>query len=190
MGSTRLHWALAVIVLYALIGVASLSAPEAVLRAAAKEGAIEQVSHALLVVAIAVWSSRVRIRPRWPAVAIAVVLAVVLGEEFDWGALDGGTSPGGANLHTAWSGAAYVLFAAPWLAWYALPFAPAGFRARVGSHAPGRDESLAAAIVAVVALVSSLAPIEWERALDEIDETILYILVLASGLRPRGSGGS
>jgi hypothetical protein len=182
---------LVVAAIYAAIAGAAWIAPQAVLGAAAKEGAIEVVSHAVLAGGIAAWALRSRVRPRWPAVAMALVLAVVLGEELDWGAhlgvpaiADALTRAGGApNLHNAWLGASYLLFAAPFCAWFSVPFVPERWRARLQPHVPSRGEAFAFGLIAAVAIASMLVPAAWEGALDEIDETLLYGLVAASAFR-------
>jgi hypothetical protein len=118
-----------VVGLYVVVGLAAALAPEALLATAAKEGAIEQLSHVVLALAIVAWASRARVRPRWPAVTAASLLAITLAEELDWGADFGLTSiaslldelVGAPNLHNAAHGSAYVLFAVPWALWAALP---------------------------------------------------------------------
>ena len=177
--------------LYAVVCLAIAIAPEALLAAAAKEGAIEQLSHVVLAFAIVAWASRARARPRWPALTAASLLVITLAEELDWGAELGIAAiasalderVGSPNLHNAAHGAAYALFAIPWALWAALPWAPERWRAAVEPHVPSRATSLALGVVALASALALLAAQPWERALDEVNEAILYIAILAAARR-------
>jgi hypothetical protein len=180
-----------VVCLYAVVGLGIAIAPEALLAAAAKEGAIEQVSHVVLALGIVAWATRARLRPRWPAVTAAALLAITLAEELDWGAELGLAAiasalddrVGAPNLHNAAHGAAYALFAVPWALWAALPWAPERWRAAVEPHVPSRATSRALGIVALASGLALLAAQPWERALDEVNEAILYMALLGAALR-------
>ena len=191
--ASRLRWAGLVAAVYVAIGVAAVLAPATVLDAAAKEGPIESLSHAVLAGGIAAWAVRARVRPRWPALAVAILLALTLAEELDWGAHLGHDAfarvlvdrTGAPNLHNALGGTAYVLFALPWAAFWLAPFAPERWRVALGDHLPARSATFAAVVVAGASLLSSLAAAPWERALEEIHETIHYVLVAVAAFRPR-----
>ena len=180
-----------VVCLYAVVALTSVMAPEALLAVAAKEGAIEQLSHVVLAFAIVAWAARARTRPRWPAVTAACLLAITLAEELDWGAELGlaaiatalEATVGATNLHNAAHGGAYVLFAVPWALWAALPWAPERWRAAVTPHDPSRATALALAVVALASAFALLAAQPWERALDEVNEAILYMALLGAALR-------
>jgi len=185
-----LGWPLrSVLLVYAATLALAIAAPDALLGFAAKEGPLEQGSHVVLAAAVVAWLVRVRQPPRWAPLVLALALAVVLAEETDWGALVADNAltsafarlTGRPRLH---ADASYLLFAIPWLAWLAASLAPT-WRMRLGPHAASRDEVVAAGLVAVATLGSVLLPIEWERALEEISETIFYALLFASAVRRR-----
>jgi hypothetical protein len=167
-----------VIGVYAAAAVAAVIAPEHALRVAAKEGLLEALSHAVLLVGIVAWAVRARIAPRAVPILAAVVLAVVLAEELDWGGLFGVTLvaevTGLENFHNSWGGASYLLFAVPFAVFFALPFT------RLARHGPDRGHTFAFAVVMIVAAASALADPVWERALDELNETLAYGLAATS----------
>ena len=140
---------------YALAAVVAAVAPASALQIAEKEGLLEHLSHAVLLVGIVAWMIRARTPPRAVAIAVAVTLTVVLAEELDWGGLFGATAvadvTGLPNFHNSWGGASYLVFAVPFAAFFALPLT------RFADHGPSRGHSLAFAVVAVAAVGSTLA---------------------------------
>ncbi|MEM6994831.1 MAG: hypothetical protein AAF721_30230, partial [Myxococcota bacterium] len=118
---------------FVVFAIAMVCWPRATATLAAKEGPLEHVSHAVLALAVAAAAFRAATGGergaggRWPHVGVTLWLFVVLGEELDWGrvyGVDALATPlaslvGRPDLHNAWSGASYLLFAIPvvWLAW-------------------------------------------------------------------------
>lgn len=167
------------------LAVAAL-APEWLHSFAAKEGPLELGSHALLLAAVIAYLVRARRAPRWLPLGVALAAAVVLGEELDWGGVLGLRGESGVpNIHNAWSGASYLLFAVPWVLLYGAAFTPEHWelRRRCGEHLPPRDHAGAFVLIAVVGAATVSPGLgAWEAVLDEVTETLLYALVLASGL--------
>lgn len=164
----------------------AVAAPASLRWVAAKEGPLELLSHAVLLAGVVVYLVRARRAPRWIPLLIALWAGVVLGEELDWGAVLGvGPASEGANLHNAWGGASYLLFALPWLLLYSAALAPPswGLPKRWSGQLPPRDHAGAFVLIAVVA-AATVSPglADWESSLDEVGETLLYALLLASGL--------
>jgi hypothetical protein len=168
-------------------------APDALRGVLRKEGALEWMSHALLVVDVLVFALA-SYRHRSAAVAaLAGFTMLVLAEELDWGAelgVRGIERPlralsGDGNLHNRWSGHSYLLFAAPVFAYFALalPRVSTYARRHLGVATPSRTEGLAfLSMIGVVVLLAVLMP-SWEGERDELIETILYALMLAIGIR-------
>lgn len=154
---------------------------------AAKEGSLEAAGEALLVAAVlgwlwAAWEARGDARrfERRMCTGLAITCALVLGEELDWfGALKAVT--GHPNLHNAWKGASYVLFALP----VALLVGVVGWRRGVEpGRLPDRRDAVALALLAAASLGGSLAWPAWERELDEVVELLLYAGLAWISLRP------
>jgi hypothetical protein len=164
----------AVLALVASCGVAAVLAPAWLLEVSAKEGMVEVVSQAILLVAAAGWAV-VRGRESRRALLIALACLVVLGEELDWGL----RGPGSGNLHNSVGGASYLLFALPWVWLYgaSLGLLP---RAR---WVPPRPDGIAFAVVVAVAGSSLVMSSAWEQAVDELSELMLYVLLAVGGLR-------
>lgn len=178
-------------------GVATVVAPARLQQLAAKEGAIEGVSHVVLAVALVAWLARAvqaRRLPsvRWGLFAMVLYCAVVLAEELDWGAAVGidfvadrlRAATGRPDLHNAWGGESYVAFGLPLLAvaaagWWGWP------GARGPWPGPDRGDVQALALVVVTSLAVTLLAPGWERAFDEVAELALYLVLLAM-TRSRG----
>ncbi len=179
-----------------LVAVGITAFPERSLDLAAKEGTVEQWSHAVLLVAVVAWASRIREPPRGLAVGITLAIGVVGLEEIDWGAQWGVSgvadllvaAVGQPNLHNLGGGASYLLFAGPWLLLYALATRWGRLRrwaARWEPHLPARTDAMAFGVLVLISGSSVLLPAHWEAALDELTELGLYGLI-ALGAR-RGS---
>lgn len=172
-------WVVSAGVCAAVVGLAS---PSLLLRSAAKEAAVEAVSHGVLVFAAASWVL-VRIRGGRGALWIAAACLVIFLEEVDWGAHLGfpglGAALGLSNLHNSLGGASYLLFALPWVWLYG--------RALRGASRPDwippRADGVAFGLIVAVAAVSVATELQWQRALDELSELMLYGLIVISGLR-------
>lgn len=175
--------------------------PELARAVAAKEGPLEHASHALLAGALLAWSiaaararGDARRRERRRALLLALYVLVVLGEELDWGAVYGIEAlasevralGGRANLHNAWSGASYVLFALPALV---LVGGEGWRRPRARDRGPSRGDAIGLGVLAVSAVGGSLGWPQWEPELDEVVETLLYLSLLWMAVRPVRRGG-
>jgi hypothetical protein len=143
---------------------------------ARKEGPIEIVGHVVLALAAVAWATIAvaRARARRPCAAhgaLTCFLALVLLEELELS----------LDLHNAWRGHAWLLFAAA----AAVPFLAvglgAGARERLGANAPRRRDVVA--FVAIGAVAVGTTGGAWERPAEEIAELALYLLWLAIGSR-------
>lgn len=163
---------------------------------AAKEGPLEHLGHGVLVLAALAWVwaavRRRRVRAeRWVCIGLALTCGLVLGEELDWGAVYGlnGLSDvvravaGRGNLHNAWSGASYLLFA----------LLPVGLVGVVGwrrGDAPGRlprrRDALGLVLLGLLSVVATLVWEAGEEMVDEVGETLLYLSLGWMGVRPVG----
>ena len=176
----------------AVFGALALVHPTTAAALAAKEGPLEQLGHWLLVLALFGWLGAVwhiRGRERWLCAVLALACAVMLGEELDWGGVLGWTpladavrdAVGHRNLHNAWKGGSYVLFAIP----LAVIVGVMGWRR---GDAPGplprRSDAIGLALLAAASLLGALARPQWEPRLDEVMETLLYAGLAVIALRP------
>lgn len=207
-GDARIGWSgpalvIAGCVIFVLL---TVLAPEPLRAWTAKEGALEHVSHGLLAVAVVLLWVRA-CRPvampggRAAVCALALAFTLVLAEELDWGAVIGVHAiadrlqawTGRRNLHNAWHGGSYVLFAAPVLAIVALGLSRsrAGARARPrmpGWLGPGPSDAVGLLVVGAASLLLTLVLAPWEPQFDEVAETFAYGLVLHAAVRrPDGS---
>lgn len=174
---------------------AAVLVPETTRWVFQKEGLSEHVSHLVLVAGIVGFVrhgalSRRTDRSPWIAWTMAAFLFVVLLEEIDWGAiygvneiaqtvLVGSDRP---NLHNAWRGLSYNLFALPLLAFFVAPIA----RDRLARHAhvlPTRSDQIEFGVLAVAAPVLGLVSGSFEPVVDEMLELAMYSRVTATGLR-------
>lgn len=171
----------------------------------AKEGPLEHMSHVVLaigVVALWVRACRPVAMPggRAAVCGLALAFTVVLAEELDWGAVIGVHAiadrlhawTGRRNLHNAWHGGSYVLFAAPVLAIVALGLSrggPARARPRMpGWLGPGPSDAVGLLVVGAASLLLTLALAAWEPQFDEVAELFAYGLVVRATTRgPRES---
>jgi hypothetical protein len=163
---------------------------------AAKEGPLEQVGHAVLVVAIGGWlvaawraTGDGRRRERWVCLAFVLMCGLVLAEELDWGGVYGVGPLGAAlhaatghpNLHNAWRGASYVVFAI-------LPLVLVGVegwrRGDLPGRLPRRPDALGLLGLGACSLLGTLGWPAWEPELDEVVETLLYVGLAWISLRP------
>ncbi|EDM80090.1 hypothetical protein PPSIR1_20724 [Plesiocystis pacifica SIR-1] len=162
-------------------------APELGLRLLAKEGAVEQASHAVLVVAILAYAV-VALRSRRPlALSLCAFLAVVLLEELDWGAIYAAKDvssafqarTGDVNFHNRWGGHSYLLFVLPVPLYGLLPFYPARLREplerALGPAAPDRDAAAALLAGAGLMLLGLAVMSQREQQLDELNELVVYL---------------
>jgi hypothetical protein len=176
-------------------------APELAAALSTKEGPLEHLGHGLLLLAGLGWL-RATLRARGDdrrserrlCAALALACVVILGEELDWGGVYGFTTladvvhgaSGRANLHNAWHGASYVVFAA-------LPLLLVGVvgwrRGDAPGRLPGRRDAIALAILGVASLAGSLVWPTWEPRLDEVVETLLYVGLMWLALRPVAASG-
>ncbi|MDC3960141.1 hypothetical protein [Polyangium jinanense] len=195
---------------YLLFMVMTFVAPGFTREFAAKEGPLEHVQHVLLVAGIGAWivAAFRAAKGRGWALAIAIFLMFVLGEELNWGEVVGITAVsdplrraiGRTNVHNYWWGMSYHLFALPLLALFGAGFfahfAPkrsssgwlGAWRAAFGDLIPTRDQTMAAGLVAVCTVVFGLALSAFESELDEVKETVVYVLLLGVGAGRRGGG--
>jgi hypothetical protein len=156
---------------------------------AAKEGSLEAAGEALLVAAVvgwlfAAWEARGDARRFERCVCIGLLLtcAIVLGEELDWGGALKAVI-GRPNLHNAWEGASYMLFALP----VVLLVGVVGWRrGDAPGRLPARRDAVGLALLGAASLGGSLAWPAWELALDEAAETLLYAGLAWISLRPVG----
>lgn len=179
-----------------LFAAAASVAPEALRSWCTKEGLVEELSHGLLIVAILLWIAGVIRGPRRGSMAAgALFVAVLLGEEVDWGAvwgLKGGLRAisGEVNLHNAWAGTSYLLFGLPllWLYGPALFAGAEGGSAstRFGGRGPSTDEAQAFVLVALGATLAPFVGQTWEPELDEFAELLLYVVLLSTAARIAG----
>jgi hypothetical protein len=92
---------------------------------------------------------------------------------------------GHGNLHNAWRGASYMVFAL-------LPVVLVGVVGWRRGDAPGplprRRDAIGVLVLGVASLVGSLAWPAWERELDEAAETLFYAGLCWIVLRPAASG--
>lgn len=165
-----------------LAGVTAWLHPAWLLDVCAKEGAAEASSQTVLLVAVAGWAL-VRTRQGAAAGWVALGCAVVLAEELDWGAQLGFTAlvelMGVPNLHNGLGGASYLIFAVPWVVLYA-----AALRGVESPRwVPPRLDGVAFGLVVLTAGISLFVPSAWERALDELSELMLYVLLAVGGTR-------
>lgn len=186
---------------YLLFGVAAFVWPSTLQRLAAKEGPVEHVSHLVLAVGAFAWivgGVRASRGKGSVSIAMGIFSIFVLGEELAWGEVIGidvvadrlRAWVGRPDVHNAWSGASYLLFALP----PAALFGPAilgllgasldcgplrAWRAAVDPVMPTFDQTLAAVTIALVSILATLAVPSWEDALDELTELWVYVLLLA-----------
>jgi len=167
--------------------VSALLFPSNTIVLTAKEGALEHISHGLLVVAGLGWALAAkrawgaRTQVRWVALGLAIVCGLLLGEELDWGAVYG-FGPGG-NLHNAWRGASYLLFAIPPV----LLIVVVGFvRGDAAGRVPRRRDAIGVVVLGSASIVGTLVWPAWEAALDEVAETIFYVGLVWMAYRPLG----
>ncbi len=167
-------------------GMLVVVSPEAAAWVAAKEGPLEHVGHLVLVAGVVAWIVAARRMERDAtfdrrvAIGLALTCAAVLGEELDWGAVYGVGSLG--NLHNAWSGASYLVFAM-------LPVGLIGVVGwRRGDDAPGRlprrRDALGLVLLGGGTLAAVLLWPAGEPLVDEVSETLLYGALLWMALRP------
>lgn len=179
-----------------LFALAAIVAPETVRDGCRKEGFVEELSHGLLIVALLLWIAGVVRGPRRGSMAAgALFVAVLLGEEVDWGAVWGlqgalRAITGELNLHNAWAGTSYLLFALP-LLWLYGPALFAGAdggstSARFGGRGPSADEAQAFVLVALGAALAPFIGQAWEPELDEFAELLLYVVLLSTAARIAG----
>ncbi len=165
-----------------LAGVAAWWAPHWLLVVCSKEGLAEVVAQVFLLVAVLGWAW-IRTRDGAGAGWVALAGAVVLAEELDWGAQLGWTAVvelvGTPNLHNAFGGASYLVFAVPWVVLYGAALRGVASPAWV----PPRLDGVAFGLVVLTAGLSLLVSNAWEQALDELSELMLYVLMAASGTR-------
>lgn len=169
----------------AFVGLASLR-PSAAASLAEKEGALEHLSHVLLALASIAWAvaaARAQDsikRERATLVGLSLLCVLLLGEELDWGGVYGWNSRGG-NLHNAWGGASYLLFALPPLYLVGV----VGWRRGHGrGRLPRRTDAIGLGILATVSFVGTLGWPRWEAVLDEVGETVFYVGLVWMALRP------
>lgn len=165
--------------------IAAVRAPETTAAWCAKEGPVEHVSAAVLLVIAIAWGVRLSMRrgrhaePRGhdnrSARTIAVVMlgfvVLVLGEELDWGV--------GTNVHNLVGGHSYLLFAI-------VPAAVACVgcvRPHAGGDGPSRDEGIALVIAALPSVASTVALRVWASELDELGELAVYLVLCAWAVR-------
>lgn len=143
----------------------------------AKEGWVEHVSHGVVALAALGWSAVARRNPF--AVPVAVFLVILLGEEVDYGALFGwwGEADGGPrNLHTAASGAGYLLFAGLVAAFFWCGLVTKAWFQRLGSAAPTRWDAVAFGVVAAGEIVVPLLVPARAAQVQELSELWLYLI--------------
>lgn len=164
------------------MGIAAWLAPQWLLSVSAKEGAVEAGAQVVLLVAALSWAL-IRTRQGRGAAGVALGCAVVLAEELDWGAQLGFTGLvgvlGAPNLHNGLGGGSYLLFAVPW----ALLYGAALRGVTTPAWVPPRLDGVAFGLVVLTAGISLLLPTAWERALDELSELMLYVLLAVGGTR-------
>ncbi len=147
--------------------------PELFTELLAKEGPSEHLSHSVVGIAAGVWLL-LGVR-RAPALLGGLFFLIVLGEETDWGAIYGDGD--GFNLHNAFGGHLYSLFAIPLVAFYgASLLAPERLRALLGAATPERFDLWALGLCVLLGPVAGLSMMtDHERALDEVIELALYV---------------
>lgn len=180
------------------LGLLAIVRPQAAAWLCAKEGPLEQLGHVLLLVAVLGWlwaateaRGAERRRERRLCVGLGLLCALVLGEELDWGGVLGVTAlseplvaaVGRANLHNAWRGGSYVLFAVPLV----LLVGVVGWRrGDAPGRLPRRRDALGLGVLALVSVVGSLGWPAGEPLLDEAVETVLYLGLGFMAVRPVG----
>lgn len=193
MRSRKHTTATGVLVLFVAFGVGVTVAPQWTARALAKEGPVEVVSHAVLLVAVLAWllaAWRRHTRARALAVGVAVFCAVVLGEELSWGAELGVTmladplsaATGRADFHNAWGGASYLVFAVPVVALVVIGIVASAQTLPLGID---RDDAVALGLVGLAAIGGTLAWPSLEAQLDELSELALYVALTWIAVRRR-----
>ncbi len=174
----------------------AIVAPTTAASLAAKEGPLEHLSHAILPLALFAWAvAAARARgpeaktERFIAIGLCLTCAIILGEELDWGSVYGITllgdrlaaATGRANLHNAWSGGSYLLFAL-------LPLTLIGVvgwrRGHTPGRLPGRRDAVGLIALGALSLGASLAWPAGEGLVDEVGETLLYLSLLWIAVRP------
>ncbi len=174
-----------------VFAVLAVAAPAAFATVAAKEGPLEHVSHVVLLVAAMAWlraalvAATVTRTERRVAIGLTVTCLVVLGEELDWGGVYGVGSL--TNLHNAWSGASYLLFAIP----VVVGVGVVGWRnPKNRGRLPRRRDAVGLAVLGVASLALTVLWPAGEAAVDEIGESLLYVGLAWMALRPLHDGGS
>ncbi|MCH9686595.1 MAG: hypothetical protein K0V04_34500 [Deltaproteobacteria bacterium] len=167
--------------------------PEFARDVAAKEGTLEHVSHFILAAAVVAWWGAVlapRTTQRWLTAAIAVMCMVILAEELDWGQVYGvgdigawvEDGDGHANLHNAWGGASYLLFA---LAPIILIGVVGWRRGDQPGRLPRRTDAVGLIVLAVASVGGTLLLPAAEGGIDETGEALLYAGLAWIAIRPR-----
>jgi hypothetical protein len=161
---------------------ASMSNASALRSWCAKEGAVEQLSMAVLAVSAIAWALVVRRTwqprvDRWAAAMLAFTLLVVA-EELDWGAVLGASAIGEAlraavghrNLHNFGGGHGYLVFAlVPAIA------VLAAWRRGAGVGAPRRADAVALVVAGLPTIASAWLWPAWSDELDEFGELVVYV---------------
>ena len=184
---------------FALVGLAlllalSLLCPELVLALGAKEGPIEQCSHAILVAGAIAWFAIARRDGRRWVWLMACWLVITLGEEIDWGGvyhLETAANSldaliGHRNAHNAAGGLAYVGFAAITAALLGCAWRDSRPRARPTSRrrvVSGRD-AVAVLSLGLASIIVTLALPRLEESTEEFLELYLYGALLWIAARP------
>ena len=184
--------ALALVAALAAFGIAAVAAASPLADLLAKEGPVEHLSHAVLVVAVVAWGRHAARgddnAARILRGALALFLLAVLGEELDWGAVYGLVPGRGGNVHNAWGGASYLVFALPLGLIVAAPWVAPLARA-LGRAAPGRVDALGLLAIPAAALSVALAWPRWEPYFDEYSELLLYGALAWLAIRRSGAAG-
>jgi len=194
-------YAFAIVAAYAAFVFAAVAWPWVLREVAAKEGPIEHLSHAVLVVAVIGWARAAwRHHARRGAVLsalMAVFCTLVLFEELSWGKEVGvdivadhvRAIAGRPDFHNAWGGASYMLFAVPLLVLILPALARhttwlQSLRSAWGDRLPTRRRLVPLGLIAVFTILGTVAAPAWENELDELNELMLYLWLTTTALAP------
>jgi hypothetical protein len=192
---------LVALAVYLVTALAYALFPAPVAAALAKEGLVEHASHVFLAVgALALAACALRHRRRAFAFASAFLLFVLL-EETDWGAVYGWTPladglralVGEGNLHNAWGGHSYLVFAIPPAAFYGPALLPERWASRARAFwmpCPLRRADALALLVLVFVDTAVAHSAGSDAGFDELSEACLYLLLAITALQGLRAGGS